>query len=80
MNLSYTDRLKGKIHFEYIPLISRKDYAPLEITDQSVRLTEDFVKIIGINSFTSNKIISIQKRIKKVTPHHLKKRSRLTSY
>lgn len=68
LNLTFTDKFKGKIHYEYIPLKSKEDYVPLEMTDDSVSIAKDFIKPLGINNFAGSELKTIQKRIEKSYP------------
>lgn len=68
LDLSFTNRFKGQIHFEYIPLQSQNDYLPLEITDGSVTINDSLIKILEFRNFSDNELKVIKKRISKFYP------------
>lgn len=68
MNLTYTDKFNGEIHFEYIPLKSRQNYIPLELSDDSVRINDRDLEIISVNRFAPEELKAIQKRIRGFYP------------
>lgn len=68
LDLSFTNKFKGKIHFEYIPLMSQEEYIPLKITEDTVRLDEGFTNILEIKDFSEAELKIIKKRISKFYP------------
>lgn len=68
MGLSFTDKFKGKIHFEYIPILSKEDYVPLEIAEDTVSLKAGSTRILEIRDFSEAELKVIQKRISKFYP------------
>lgn len=68
MNLTYTNKFNGKIHFEYIPLKSQNNYVPLDLMDDSASIQEDDLAILGINNFCSDELNAIQKRMRGFYP------------
>lgn len=68
LDLSFTDKFKGKIHFEYIPVMSQEEYVPLEISGDIVKLNDGFTRIIEIRDFSEAELKGIKKRISKFYP------------
>ena len=65
LDLSFTNKFKGKIHFEYIPLMSQEEYIPLKITEDTVRLDEGFTNMLEIKDFSEAELKIIKKNIAK---------------
>lgn len=68
LDLSFTNKFKGQIHFEYIPLQSQNDYLPLDITGDNISLNNDLIKILEFQDFSENELRVIKKRISKFYP------------
>ncbi|MFC2038634.1 hypothetical protein ACFLUG_02575 [Chloroflexota bacterium] len=63
LDLSFTDKFKGKIHFEYIPLVSQEEYVPLEINENTIKFRNDSTRILEIKDFSEAELKLIKKRI-----------------
>lgn len=70
LNLSYTNGFRGKIHFEYIPLMSKGSYVPLTFSDDNIEIDikKGEVKFAKLDNFSEEGISRFQKRIGKFFP------------
>ena len=63
LNLEYRGLLKGRINFEYIPLLKNKDYVPFTFEHDHISLPE--MKPLPLENFGKSALLAIKKRISK---------------
>jgi len=66
--LSYSSDFKGRIHFEYIPLVSKSNYVSFKFLDDSLEIDTIDVRFAGLDNLSANGLRAFQKRIGKFFP------------
>jgi hypothetical protein len=70
LKLYYSKGFKGEIHFEYVPIESRKTYIPFAFKDNYIELETSKVGLgfAGTDNFSDKGIENLQNRIEKFFP------------